>query len=149
MREPVEAEPPRRGVEVRVLTDDDVALLEPKRQERLESVRPNAQVLTKLEQVSPESDRSHDVVMELVGHFSSEAQPENATPHASDVGQPVPQVRRWIGDAGALEQPSGVRSRDVDRAERPRLIEDADVGGYRLGPVPNPPLRLRSPAARE
>src|SRR5579864_9527303 len=87
--------------------------------------------------------------MELVGHLSGETQPKNPAWHARDVAKPVAEVRGWVSDAGALEEQRGTRSGDVDRAERPRLVEDADVGVGRVGPVPNPRFGLRRAAARE
>ena len=88
---PVHPDPPRRRVELGVHADDDVALLEPEPEQRLQPVRPDARgPRPASEQRPPELDRPVDRVVQLPGGLARERQ-------AHDVARARPRPRRGRG----------------------------------------------------
>ena len=146
---PVHPEPPRRGVHLGVHPDDDVALLEAQPEQRLEAVRPDAEVRAQLHERPPQLDRAIDRVMELERGLAGEAQAHDVARDAGHVGMDVAEEAGRIGQAGASQELLRQRTRDVDRGKGHRLVEDVDAEAPRLDPVADPHLGVGRAAGRE
>ena len=101
---PVHPEPARRRVELGVHPDDDVALLEPQPEQRLEAVRPDPEVRAEVQQRAPQLDGAVDRVVELEGGLAGERQAHDVARDAGDIGADVAEEARRVGQAGAAQQ---------------------------------------------
>ncbi len=146
---PVHADPAWRRVELRVHPDDHVALLEPQPEQRLEAVRPDAEIRAQVHERAPQLERAVDRVMELERGLAGEAEAHDVGRHARDVGVDVAQEPGWFGETGTPQQLPGERSRDVDRGEGHRAIEDVDAESPGLDPVAHPHLGVCRATGRE
>ena len=146
---PVHAEAARRRVELGVHADDHVALLEPQPEQRLQAVRPDAEVRAEVHERPPQLDRPVDRVVQLEGGLAGERQAHDVARDAGDVGVDVAEEARRVGEAGAPQQLPGERPRDVDRGEGHRPVQDVDAEAPGLDPVADPHLGVGRAAGRE
>ena len=146
---PVHPEAARRRVELRVHPDDDVALLEAQREQRLEAVRADPEVTAQVQQRPPQLDRAVDRVMQLPGRLARERQAHHVARDAGDVCPDVRQEPGRVGEAGADQQRLRERPGHVDRGEGHRPVHDVDAEVPGVDPVADPHLGVGRAAGRE
>src|SRR4029079_17261055 len=96
---PAHVELRRRGVEVGVLADDDVALLKPPQTQLAHPVRADVQIAARLQQRVPELGAAVAGVVQLVRELAHEPQPDRAARNARDSQLAPAQVReRLVGE---------------------------------------------------
>ena len=150
---PLHAELRRSRVEVGVLTDENVALLQPEHPEGFQAVWNETEVRACLEEGVPESDGIVPRMVELEAELAGETEPEDVARDGSDAGASVTKVRERVVRQGVIGQSSeklaSFRTGDVDRAAGVRHVGDLDLVVPGLGPVAQPCLGLLGAAGRE
>ena len=127
LHRPLVVDPARRRIEVRVLTDDDVPLLQPKLKQDIHPVRMDAHILAELKQRPPKVDRIARRVVELVRQLAGEAQAQDPAGHACHFADTVSREPGQLLHAGLLQQLRGPRTGHVDGAQRLGLVQQVDV----------------------
>ena len=143
----------RRAVEIGVQADDEMPLLEPQQLQRVEAVRPEAELRAGRAAERPRAPDSAGVaMMELDRQLADEA---DADRPAGDAGHRISRdaavgerrgVDRIVGEL--RQQLAGARPGDVDGALRPGQVGDVDVELPGLRPFAQPATRRRRPPTR-
>ena len=110
-------EPPRGGVHLGVHADDHVALLQAQGEQRLQPVRPHAEVAAGGHQRLPQLDRMGARVVQLEARLAGERQAQYMAGNAGDIGVDVLQEARRLVEPDAAQQLGSEGSGDVDGAE--------------------------------
>ena len=118
-------------------------------EQRLEPVRPDAEVRAEVHERAPQLDRAIDRVVQLEGRLAGEREAHDVAGTPATSACDVAEEARRVGEPGAAQQLPGERSRDVDRGERHRPVQHVDAQAPGLDPVADPHLGVGGATGRE